>query len=344
MTPGSASPVGSGAGDGRLPAILLIGPTATGKDSAACALAERVGAEVISLDSMKVFRGMEVATDKPTADERRRVRHHLIDVLEPHESFDLVRYLALAARAEEEIRARGRRPMYAGGTALYARALLLGLDPVPPAPPALRARLEDEAQREGTPALHARLAALDPARAAEIAPADRRRVVRALEILETTGCLPSTLRERWRAPAPRADLAMIGVVRPRPEVNRRIDARVRRYFASGLVDEVRAIRAGKGFSAVAAQALCYRETLAHLGGALTLEQAVSAAATHTRRFAKRQMTWFRRFSGVRWLVIDGDPPAEATADRLAALLDLPAERAPLPAGVWEAGGGAKHVC
>ena len=285
-------------------ALILTGPTACGKSALALELAERVGAEVVALDSMTVYRGMDVGTAKPTPAERGRVPHHLIDVLDPWESLTVAWWLGRAEEACRDVAARGKRPLFVGGTPFYLKALLHGLFPGPPADEDLRRALEAEAERDGLAALHARLAAVDPKTAARLHPNDVRRVVRALEVYELTGKPISAWQQTWDTPAfaesPAAappPVAIPAVVLELPRevlydhINRRVDA----MLAAGWLDEARRLRElPRPLSREARQALGYRELLAHLDGTgPAWPETVELIRTHTRQFAKRQLTWFR---------------------------------------------------
>lgn len=278
--------------DPFLRCLILTGPTGSGKSALALDLAERLDAEIVCMDSMTLYRGMDVGTAKPSAADRARVPHHLLDVLDPSESANVAWWLGRAADAVRDIEGRGKQALVVGGTAMYLKALLHGLFDGPPADPALRQRLE----AEPPDALHARLTALDPASAARIHPNNVRRVVRALEVREITGRPLSELQEQWARPAA-ADGRCLCLDLPREELYARIDARVARMFDEGLVEEVRRLR-GRPMSREAAQALGYKELFAHLDGVTTSEEAQYEIQTRSRQFAKRQLTWFRHLQGV----------------------------------------------
>ena len=281
-------------------ALILTGPTGSGKSRLALTLAERLGAEIVSMDSMALYRHMDVGTAKPSAEDRRRVPHHLIDVLEPWEPASVAWWLARAADCCRDVEARGRRALFVGGTPLYLKALLHGLFDGPPADEALRRRLTDEAERDGREALHRRLAAVDPASAARLHPNDLRRTVRALEVWELTGRPISAWQTQWAAAPDLPPDHCLCLDLPRPELYRRIDARVEAMIAGGWLDEARALRAlGRPLSREAAQALGYRELFDHLDGRATLEETVALIQTRSRQFAKRQLTWFRHLGGCR---------------------------------------------
>jgi tRNA dimethylallyltransferase len=279
-------------------ALVLTGPTGSGKTRLGVELAERLGAEVLSMDSMALYRGMDVGTAKPGSEERRRVPHHLIDVLEPWESASVAWWLGRAAACCRDIEARGRRVLFVGGTPLYLKALMFGLFGGPPADPALRERLT----RQDPGRLHERLAAVDPEAAARLHPNDLRRVVRALEVWELTGRPLSSWQTQWAAKGegPAASDQVLCLDLPREELYRRIDARVRDMMATGFVGEARALRQlPRPLGPQAAQALGYREVFDLLDGRTGLEEAVALIQKRSRNFAKRQLTWFRHLPGCR---------------------------------------------
>jgi tRNA dimethylallyltransferase len=279
-------------------ALILTGPTGSGKTPLAVELAERLGGEIVSMDSMAVYRGMDIGTAKPTAEERRRVPHHLLDVLDPWESASVAWWLGEAHRCCQEIAARGRRALIVGGTPLYLKALLRGLFPGPPADETLRRRLEREAASAGPEALHGQLARVDPVAAGRLHPNDLRRVVRALEVWELTGRPISSWQLQW-SPA-EGHPSCLCLTLPRAELYARIDARVMRMFADGLVDEVRALRSlPRPLSREAGQALGYKEVGLHLDGRASLEDTVTRVQARTRQLAKRQLTWFRHLPECR---------------------------------------------
>ncbi len=300
-------------------ALVLTGPTGSGKTQLGIELAEELGAEIVSMDSMALYRGMDIGTAKPTAEQRSRVPHHLIDVLDPWELSSVAWWLQRAAECCRAIEARGRLVLFVGGTPLYLKALMHGLFDGPPADLALRHRLERQAQEEGPQALHQRLAAVDLVSAARLHPNDVRRVVRALEVWELTGRPLSSWQQQWpetgasggREPpdnpshqggyAPRSPLdRCLWLDLPRPELYERINRRVEEMFAAGLVEEVQTLcELPQPLSREAAQALGYKEVLAHLQGQATLAQTVELVKTRSRNFAKRQITWFRHLPGCR---------------------------------------------
>jgi tRNA dimethylallyltransferase len=276
---------------------FLTGATASGKTAVGVELAGRIGAEIVSLDSMALYRGMDVGTAKPTALERGAVPHHLIDVLDPHESFSLARYLEAAHRAVDQIKARNREVLFVGGTPLYLKGLLRGIFRGPPADRDLRQRLEEQARNQGSDFLHRRLAQVDPAAAERLHQNDTRRLIRALEVYEKTGQPISQLQQQFNT-GRGADQCRVFVLDwPTPPLNARIDRRVDAMFAAGLVDEVRTLLdRPRPLSGTAAQAVGYREVIEHLQGQRGLAETIELVKTRTRRFAKRQRTWFRSLS------------------------------------------------
>ena len=301
-------------------ALYLTGPTASGKSAVGVALARRLGAEIVALDSMTLYRGMNVGTAKPTADDRAKVPHHLIDVLDPWEAADVAQYRGWAAEVVAGIEDRGNRALFVGGTALYLKALLRGLFDGPGADPALRRALEVEADRLGDDALHARLARIDPVTAARLHPNDRRRVVRALEVASATGRPLSDWQTSHVRQAP-PGVAVFALERPRAVLRDRIDRRVVQMFADGFVDEVRRLSAApRPLGPVAAQGVGYQEGLDLLAGRTTTAEAVSLIQARTRQFSKRQGTWFRGLAEVQsWPIPDDEPPdetAQALAERI----------------------------
>jgi len=280
----------------------LVGPTAVGKSALGLALAERFDGEIISCDSMQVYRGFDIGTDKPGPEDRRRVPHHLIDIRDGREQFTAADFAVLAARAAEQIRERGRLPLVVGGTGLYVKALLEGLFPGPGRDEAIRSGLEEEARRDGLDGLWTRLEALDPAYAAAIGRRDRIRIIRALEVGAVTGIPLSEHFKRTTGFVPGFRVLRIGLRRERADLVQRIEARAARMFERGLVEEVRGLlAAGLTEDAPPFKALGYRHALAVLRGAMTAEAAAARTAVDSRRYAKRQMTWFRRMDGIVWL-------------------------------------------
>ncbi|MDR1778507.1 MAG: tRNA (adenosine(37)-N6)-dimethylallyltransferase MiaA [Clostridiales Family XIII bacterium] len=278
--------------------ILVIGPTAVGKTAFAMELAEKHGGEILSADSMQIYKGLSIGTAKPTADEQRRVRHHLIDLVEPEEAFSVAEYRRLAAAALKDMWARGKLPIICGGTGLYVHSLLYEMDFSGSGEDgARRARYMQMAEKEGAGALHAQLAALDPAAAERIHPNNVKRVVRALERIET-GVETDGLRpfdNAWK----RSDLLdpkIYYLVRERAQLYARIDARVDALMEAGLLGEVRGLKdKGLGTEKIAMLGIGYKELLGYLDGEYDMAEAVRLIKRNTRRYAKRQMTWFSRY-------------------------------------------------
>jgi len=302
-------------------AVYLTGATASGKTAVGVALAQRINAEVVALDSMTLYRGMDIGTAKPTLEERGGIAHHLIDVLDPWESASVAEYRNWALRSAAEIEGRGRRVLFVGGTALYLKALLRGLFEGPAAVPELRLELEVEADRIGSEGLHARLAAIDPPTAARLHPNDRRRLIRALEVITVTGRPLSELQTEHERVAP-AEVAVFALHRPRQELHDRINRRVLAMFEDGFVDEVRRLKDGlRPMGSVPAQGVGYREVLEHLETGLPLRETVSLIQARTRQFAKRQETWFRGLAEVKLWSVEASESPDLIAERLASRLD-----------------------
>jgi tRNA dimethylallyltransferase len=286
--------------------LALVGPTASGKSSLALEIARRrPDVELVSVDSMQVYRDMDIGTAKPSPDERAEVPHHLIDLTDPGDDFTVSRFQAAFRRALDAIEGRGHRAVLVGGTGLYLRAVVDRLD-IPGRFPHVRDELEAEPD---TAALHARLASLDPVAAERMTPTNRRRVVRALEVTLGSGRPFSSFGPGLGAHPP-TDIRLVGVWLPREVVARRIEQRFRAMLAAGLADEVRALAARPGgLSRTARQALGYRELLAHVEDGVPLDEATDAAVRRTRAFARRQRVWFRRDPRITWLGAADNPLA-----------------------------------
>jgi len=281
--------------------VCLVGPTASGKTTLALELGEALGAEVVSVDSRQIYRRMDIGTAKPTPDERRRVRHHCLDLIDPEETFDAARFRAAATLALDDVRARGRHALVVGGTGLWVRVLLRGLCPAPPRAPAVRAALRALAAQRGPDELHRHLAVLDPPAAARVHPRDTVRVERALEVAFSSGRRLSDWQAAHRFAEVSYDALLVVLAVAMPDLEARIAARARRMVAAGFADEVRRLRAsGLADAAPAWASVGYREMRAHVDGACDLEAAVGSLVVSTRRFAKRQRTWFRAEPGVLW--------------------------------------------
>jgi tRNA dimethylallyltransferase len=292
----------------------LIGPTAVGKSRVALAVAEQAGAEIVSLDSMQVYRGLDIGTAKPTPAERARVRHHMLDLVEPDERFDVQRYLALLRPVVAEADAAGRRLLFTGGTGFYLKVLLAGLFEGPPVDLELRQAIEARCREEGNAKLHAELAEFDPRASARIHVRDTKRLVRAHEVFRQTGRTLSSWQREWgddgRA---QRDARIVGLDLPVRELDQRIALRARAMLAAGWPEEAAGVRAQSGFSASSAQALGYREALALADRAITFEDCAASIALRTRQFARRQRTWYRKFAGTLWI---SAPEGDTSGDRV----------------------------
>lgn len=291
----------------------LVGATASGKSAVALALARRDPSwELVSIDSMQVYRGMDIGTAKPSAAEQAEVPHHLIDLLDPWEDGTVAWFQRQAQAAIAEIEERGKRALLVGGTGLYVQAIVDDLD-IPGQYPDARAEVDDDPD---TGALHRRLTELDPLAASRMEPGNRRRIVRALEVTIGSGRPFSSFGPGLNA-RPSTPFRLVGLSRDAAELRRRIEARYAAQMATGFLDEVARLRAHpRGVSRTAAQALGYRELLAHLDGQSTLDEAVELAASRTRRFARRQRSWFGRDARIAWL--DAAGPENLLVDALAA--------------------------
>lgn len=307
-----------GAGEGSvrralldgLEAACLIGPTATGKSALALAIAERTGAEIVSLDSMQVYLGMDIGTAKPSAEERARVPHHMLDLVLPSERYDVRRYLDDLGPVVDDLRSRSGRALFVGGTGFYLKALLHGLFEGPPVDLELRARIEARVRERGNEHEHEDLARADPRSALRIHPHDTKRLVRALEVLEQTGRPLSEWQREWGwhgEGEPPASVPILGLDAPGAELDRRIETRARGMVDRGLAEEAERIRVGCGFGPSAAQALGYAEALALADARIDREACIAAISQRTRRFARRQRTWYRKFESATWLGPQAEP-------------------------------------
>jgi len=289
------------------PLLVIVGPTGVGKTAVAVRLAAALPIEVVNADSRQVYRGMDIGTGKPTAEERAALVHHLIDVVAPDERYHVARFRADALGALGDIRRRGRLPVVVGGTGLYVRALLKGLRPAPPADPMLRQELEADLGAHGAPALHRRLAALDGQAARRLHPNDRVRIIRAIEILMRRGPPDpeGDAAADWSRGVPGWRLLMVGLSQSREALSHRLAERVRQMIARGMMNEVKGLlAAGYDESLPAMGGIGYRQFAAALRGRLALEEAERLMIRDTVRYAKRQMTWFARDPEIRWLDVD----------------------------------------
>lgn len=297
--------------------LLLAGPTAVGKSEIALRLAEGLGGEIVSVDSMQVYRGMDIGTAKPTAVDRARVPHHLIDVAEVTEPFSAAQFLLLAQQAVAGIQSRGRVPILCGGTGLYFKAYLEGLGEAPPADASLRTKLT----ATPLPELLRELATLDPTTYERIDRQNPRRVIRAVEVIRLTGKPFSAQRANWaRAPRTTHHAKCVGLARSTADLHQRIAARVDAMFRQGWVAETeQLLRRGLGENPTALQALGYRQIVEHLRGERSLAETVELVKLRTRQFAKRQMTWFRRQLPLTWINLEPQSNADAVAKTIAGL-------------------------
>lgn len=300
--------------------LCLAGATATGKSEIALLLAEHLDGEIISVDSMQVYRGLDIGTAKPSKADRHHVPHHLLDVAELTESFDAAKFARLAHAAVREIQGRGRLPILCGGTGLYFKAFLDGLGDAPPANPSLRAELE----AAPLPDLLRELEQRDPSSFTVIDRQNPRRVVRAIEVIRLTGKPFSAQRASWlnadmssRVPTDTQTPHFFGIQREIADLHRRINIRVDRMFQGGLVDEVRELLSrGLGENRTATQAIGYRQVIEHLRGERSLPETIELVKIRTRQFAKRQMTWFRRHAPVNWVAVAPDESADIAAGHI----------------------------
>jgi tRNA dimethylallyltransferase len=299
------------------PAIFLAGPTAAGKSAVALELCERLGGEIISVDSMQVYQGLDIGTAKPSAAERQRARHHLIDVVTLKEKFDAAQFVRLASLAAQDIQARGRRPVFCGGTGFYFNAYLEGLGPAPPSDSSIRAELQAAPMAQLLEELERR----DPVAFEAVDRRNPRRVIRALEVIRLTG-QPFSAQRAQRSGVKQPGACMIGLTRPMGELTQRIHQRVDEMFRGGLVAETESLLAlGLADNATATQALGYRQVVEHLRGERGLAETIDLVKIRTRQFAKRQLTWFRRQMNLEWITLSAASPCAdwvALADRLSA--------------------------
>ena len=301
--------------------VLILGVTASGKGQLAFSLAQSLGAEIISIDSMKVYRRMDIGTGKPPKEAREKVPYHLIDVVEPSESFSVGTFLELANDAIKQIKGRERPIIAVGGTALYIKALLYGLFEGPGMDEQIRAELRARAET-GSAELYRELAKIDPAAAERISPNDTKRIIRALEVYQITGKPISSLQKQFDAEEPLRNWTIIGLRREKAEESKRINARVKRMIEAGLVDEVQTLLAeDKPLSKQARCAIGYAEIIDYLSGRTSLEDAIELIKKNTRRLAKNQRTWFKTFQNVKWLDIEPEESYETILSRTKTLFN-----------------------
>jgi tRNA dimethylallyltransferase len=299
-----------------LAVIFLVGPTAVGKSAVALELAPLLNAEIISCDAMQVYREALIASDKPSLEMRERVKHHLIDVVSVEDEFNAARYRELALVSMAQIHARGRVPLVVGGSGMYMMALLDGLFEGPEADLQLRVRLSSHEAED----LYAELKHVDPVAAEKIAPNDKKRIMRALEVFETTGVPISEQQKKREGIWGKYDIRVIGLERPREELYRRVEVRVDEMLHRGLVDEVRSLLTKK-LSSTGSKIIGVPEVKGALNGAYDLDKARELIKLHTRHYVKRQMTWFRKDKRIEWLMIGQDDTVSVVVDKIMGLLN-----------------------
>ena len=303
--------------------IVISGPTATGKTALSVALAEALGGEVVSADSMQVYRGMDIGTAKLSPGEARGVPHHMLDVADPEENFSVSRWVDMAAACCEDIFARGKLPIIAGGTGLYIDSLLSGRDFAagPDSDPLLRERLNADYGRLGGEAFREKLREVDPLRAEKLHPSDKKRLTRAMEVWLLTGETITAHDERSRTLPPRYESLRLALsYRDRDTLYERIDRRVDAMVEAGLFEEVESLLGrGLGQGCTAMQAIGYKEPAAFFAGKLSRDEAIEAIKRESRRYAKRQLTWLRRDEGLHWIYRDGVPDAAEHLEQVLAL-------------------------
>ena len=302
-----------------IPLIVIAGPTASGKTEAAAFLASKLNAEIVSVDSMKVYKGMDIGTAKPDAETRSKVRFHLLDVREPSEEFNAAEFAALACSAIDKIAAENRQVILDTGSPLYLKALTEGIFSAPPADRALREKLKEEAQNSGVQTLYKRLSEIDPAYASKISSGDLRRIIRALEVFEQCGTPISELQKQFGTTAKKYSRRLFVLRRKRADLHRRIALRTEKMFSEGFVDEARRLLPMQ-LSRTASAAAGYAEVARYLRGEITLEEAIRQTITRTRQLAKRQMTWFRSFPDAFWIDVLEDSSPESVSDTILAAL------------------------
>lgn len=295
--------------------IFILGPTAVGKTELSITVAKRIDAEIISLDSRQIYLNMDIGTAKPTPKERQQVPHHLIDFVQPNQSFTVADYQELADQKIQEICERRKQPMFVGGSGLYFRAVVDGLFEGPSADQKLRAKLREEAQEFGREKLHQKLAKIDPKTAEKVHPNDLVRVIRAIEVYKKTGEPISELQSQWNE-QPRYDFVAIGLNRPRELLYKRIEQRVYKMIEEGLIEEVEQLLEKYPRDCRAMQSFGYREIASYLNGEIELEKAIELTCRRTRRYAKRQLTWFRNDDRIQWLNLNQFKDMNEAADEL----------------------------
>jgi tRNA dimethylallyltransferase len=302
--------------------ILILGVTASGKGRLAFDLAEHLGAEIISIDSMKVYRRMDIGTAKPPKKARQHIKYHLIDIIEPSDSFSVGAFINAASDVIEQINNRNGKIVAVGGTALYIKSLLYGLFDGAGTDEQIRSELQARAKTEGLTELHNELTKIDPAAAERINPNDAKRIIRALEVYQLTGKPISSFQKQWEQCQIQHDWTIIGLRREKADASSRINKRVKKMISAGLVDEVKSLLdEEKPLSKQARCAIGYAEIIEHLSGQMSLEDAIELIKINSRRLAKGQRTWFKTFQNVNWLDITEEETPEQILDRAKRLLD-----------------------
>ena len=296
--------------------LAIVGPTAVGKSAVALEVAKRLNVEIVSADSMQVYLGVDIGTAKPSLQELKEVKHHLINLVIPSQDFSVAEYQKLAREAINEIESRARYPILVGGSGLYIRAVIDDLKfPQGLLGSPVRLELEKEAALKGGEALYFELKRLDPEAAKKIHPRNVRRVIRALEVIKVTGRLFSDFQKEWEKRESVYDLIMVGLDVPRDELFTKIEQRIERQLEEGVLEEVKMLLSqGYGGAITAKQALGYKELADYLEGKCSLAVAVDQFKRRTRNFAKRQLTWFRRDPRINWIDVSGKTPSEVTDD------------------------------
>jgi tRNA dimethylallyltransferase len=303
------------------PLVVILGPTAVGKSRLGLAIAKQLDTEILTADSRQVYRGMDVGTDKPPASAREGITHHLIDLVDPDEPFNAGLFRRHAGRVIEELYQRRRLPLVVGGTGLYVRILLQGLCEAPPSDPRVRAQLCEEAREQGHDLIYARLAAADPVTAAKLHPRDTSKIIRALEVHHLSGVPISTFQAGQGFMERPFSALVIGLNRHREDLYRRIEERIDWQLANGLLEETRSfLDSGSRRDSPAMTGLGYRHVAAYLSGECDRDEMIRQFKRDTRRFAKRQMTWFRRDADTTWLMVDEAEPLEETVARAMQLI------------------------
>jgi len=300
------------------PVIFLIGPTGSGKTEVSVMLAERINAEIICCDSMQVYRGFDIMTSKPSAALEKKIPHHLFDIKDPDQDFSVAEFREQALEVIKKVHKKGKVPLFVGGTGLYVTALVDGLFKAPGANWQLRSQLLEDAKQSGNEALFERLKKADPDTAAMLHPNDLRRIIRALEIWYITGSKMSELKRSTTGIASEYDIKLLGLNIDRQRLYERINDRAEEMFANGVIDEVRAVRKKWDLSLTSAQALGCKEIIGLLDGDYALDEAKDLLKRNTRRYAKRQLSWFRRDDRIRWVEAKEAEAPGSLADKLIA--------------------------